>query len=228
MLKANARKRRNITSLSKGQRGGCYGCRRCPYMTEEEYMLQNGEGFFDFLSKKIINPATRKFTKTMVANKLGDRFAESIDKGMELQFKKNPTLVLKSLTSKDFWEKSLKTTQDFLKNDKSLKKFKKPIGAALNAIPVVGSEMKTGWEKLTQDEGKAKETDLAEQLNRGVRRIQQEEKLFKKYGISPPPLPFGFASAEGYKRALDEYIEKNKIQLMKMKADVELSQKPAI
>lgn len=187
-------------------KGGCADC--------DEII---GEGIFDFLSKKIINPATRKFTKTMIAHKFGDRYAEAIDKAMERQFKENPKLVLQRLTSKDFWEKSFKTTSQFLKNDASLKKFKKPIGDALNFIPVVGSEMKKGWEKLTKDEGKAKETDLAEDLNKSVRKIQAQEKLFKKYGISPPPLVFGFASAEGYKKTLDEYLIKNKTQLMKMK-----------
>ena len=172
------------------------------------------------VSKKVINPVTQSFTKTMVSNKFGDRYAEAIDKAIQRELEKNPMLILDKLSDSKYWENAFKTTHEFLKNDATMKRWKEPIGDALSFIPIVGDALEQGWRQLTQEDGK--ETDLAENLNKLARKIKQEEKTFKKYGIAPPPLAIGFASAEGYKKAIDDYRTKYKKQLLKMKADVVL------
>lgn len=172
------------------------------------------------VSKDIINPTIRTFTKQMVTHKFGKKQAEAIDKAMKRQLDENPTLALKKLTDKDFWNDAFKTTHEFLKNDATMKRWKEPIGDVLSLIPVVGDVMEQGWKQLTEEDGK--ETDLKEDLNKVVRKIQAEEKLFKKYGIPTPPIAIGFASAEGYKKAIDDYRTKYKKELLKMKADAVL------
>lgn len=181
---------------------------------EDYYEIQKGSGLFDWLSEKVINPAVEKTQYIFTKNRFGKRYADAQNKSIKRLLKKDPMFIYKKMTDPDYWESAFKKTHEFLKNDKIMKDLKGPIGDALGAIPVVGSDIKDGWKKLTKKD--AKETDLKGTLDKMAKRLQKEEKTFKKYGINPPPLAIGFASAKEYKKALDEYTNKNRDVLIKM------------
>ena len=187
--------------------------------------VQEGDGIFDFfnesvekISKGIVNPLLEDTTYMFAKNRFGKRWADAQNKSIKRALKKDPMFAYNKLRDPDFWDDAFTKTHEFLKNDATMKLFKEPIGDLLGLIPVVGDIMEAGWSELTREDGK--ETDIKAGIDRMASRIKKEEKTFKKYGIPPPPLAIGFASAEEYKKALDTYSAKYKKQLLTMKVDI--------